>query len=498
MTLFLLLAAVTVALGVSALCSLMEATLLSLTPGNVGELKRRRPAAGAVWERFKADIDKPISVILICNTAAHTIGATVAGASFDSYMKELGHTGGWPVLAFGAVFTVLMLQFTEILPKTLGVRYARTVAGVTARPMDWLVRLMGPILALIKFVNRPFDRGAGGGHGGGTVGVDEIATLAAMARTGQVIDEQQERMIAAASRLGGVRARQVMTPRKDVHLVKITDDFAAVLARLRSTPYTRLPVLGEGGVDDVKGVVHLRDVFNAMSLTPGRLHVADDPAHPDRVKAILPDAPGGTMHVIGAGELDLAELIRPVPFVIETQPLDALLKQFQGGFEQGADGRIESHIAVVVDEYGSTQGIVTLEDVLEELVGDIEDEFDAGERVWRLEPVSDGEPAALNGEAAKGDGEPRPAAVAAEWRADGEVPLREIGDRLDLDGDRVRQAEVGGVVTLGGFVTRELGRWPAPGDAVELCGCEVRVEEVDRGRITRATVVRHRPEAVAA
>ncbi len=465
MTLFLLIAAVCIALGVSALCSLMEATLLSLTPGDVAGMKRRHAKAGAIWEAFKSDVDRPISVILICNTAAHTIGATVAGAEFEKYVTEtFGEgAGGWSVFAFGAVFTVLMLQFTEILPKSLGVRYNTIVATATARPMRWVVRLMRPVLAVVKLLNRPFERKTSEAK---EVGVDEIATLAAMARVGRTITEQQEQVIAAAGRLGTVQARQVMTPRKDVHSLGLGDDFGDVLKRLRSTSYTRLPVYGEGGSDDVRGLVHLRDVFNALALVPGRFHVQDDPATPETIKAILPDAPGGERHVIGAGDLDLQRLLRPVPFIPETKPLSLLLRRFQTHFI-GNDGQpIESHLAIVVDEYGSTQGIVTLEDVLEVLVGNIEDEFDPSDRLWQLEP---------KGELA--------------WAASGQVPLREIVQKLGIDEDRAGDACRGDVVTLGGLVTSRLGRFAEVGDTVDFVGYTIVVDAIGPGgKVERATL----------
>ncbi len=478
MSLIVLLLAVSVALSISAICSLMEATLLSLTPGDVAGLKRRRPVAGEIWEAFKNDVDRPISVILICNTAAHTIGATVAGAEFEKWIEEAtnGQAGGWSVFVFGAVFTVLMLQFTEILPKSLGVRYNTTVAAWTARPMLLIVRVMKPVLAAVKFINKPFDT-AGGHHK--VVGTDEIATLAAMARNTQVINEHQEQMIAAAGRLQEIKARQVMTPRKDMHVLHVDDAFAEVLKTLRNTPYTRLPVLGDG-VDDVRGIVHLRDVFNALSLVPGRLHVASNPDKPDEVTAVLPDLPGGELHVIGSGEIDLASLVRPVPFVPETQNLGMLLGRFQQGFHESDGSRLESHMAIVVDEYGSTQGVITLEDVLEEVVGDIEDEFDAGERVWKLEPMS----CDVDGTMPAGD------KIADLWRADGEVPLREIFQKLLLSSDAMDKAEGGDVTTLGGYVTRELGRWPSVGDTVPLDGVDVTVDAVEKGQVREATLRR--------
>jgi CBS domain containing-hemolysin-like protein len=345
-----------------------------------------------------------------------------------------------------------------------------------------LVKLMKPVLAAVKLINKPFDTGDGHGHGK-KVGVDEIATLAAMARTTKVIDEQQEQMIAAAGRLHDIRVRQVMTPRKDMHTLRIGDSFGDVLKTLRNTPYTRLPVLGDG-IDDIKGIVHLRDVFNALSLVPGRLHVANNPENPEEVQAVLPDLPGGELHVIGSGDLDLSSMVRPVPFVPETQPLGKLLNQFQTGFA-GGDGpggkqeQLESHMAVVVDEYGSTQGVVTLEDVLEEFVGDIEDEFDAGERVWRLEPIS-GDVDLAEGS----NGNVTPTA----WRADGEVPLREICGRLQLPDEALERAEGGDVTTLGGYVTKSLGRWPEVGDKVELSTLQVVVDAVEKGQVKAATL----------
>ena len=464
MTIVLLVAAVLFALFVSALCSLLEAALLSLTPGAVADLKKRRPAVGAIWERFKAEVDKPISVILICNTAAHTIGATVAGAEFEALMREKGHAGGWATFAFGAAFTVLMLQFTEILPKTLGVRYNRLVAQVTGRPLNFLVWAMGPILWATRLINKPFERGEAERHP--SADVDEIATLAAMARGGQSITVQQERMIKTAARLGEARVRQVMTPRKSVHFLRLDADVAETLKTLRETPYTRLPVCGPGGLDQVEGTVHLKDLFNLMALVPGRLAVRPDPETPDAVLAVPEDLPGGAMHVIGTGEVDLRKAVRPVAFVPDSQPLDALLAQFQQG---------QTHLAVVVDEYGATLGVVTLEDVLEELVGDIEDEFDAGQHVWKLEPLPADEAERLTGDAAT------PA-----WRCGGEVPLREVAEHLGVD---LNDLVGGGVVTLGGFVTRELSRFPKAGDTVELPGWELRVETADGGHVREAVLL---------
>ena len=136
----------------SNLCSLMEAAILSLTPSQLAELRQKSPPAGKICQALKKDIDKPIAVILIVNTAAHTIGAAVAGGSLD---KTFGRQYMW---VFSLVFTLLMVQYTEILPKTLGVRFNRKVMQYAARPLQVAVVLFLPLIKLTHLINRPFER----------------------------------------------------------------------------------------------------------------------------------------------------------------------------------------------------------------------------------------------------------------------------------------------------------------------------------------------------
>ena len=138
------------ALLISALCSLMEAALLSLRPSQIASISHRWPHIGTIWRDFKANIERPIAAILILNTAAHTIGASVAGAEFD---RVFGDEWIW---VFSLVFTFLMLQFTEILAKGVGVRYNRQVAVSVTRPLTILIRVMQPVVMFVHGVNRIF------------------------------------------------------------------------------------------------------------------------------------------------------------------------------------------------------------------------------------------------------------------------------------------------------------------------------------------------------
>ncbi|HEV2293669.1 MAG TPA: hemolysin family protein [Tepidisphaeraceae bacterium] len=441
MTLFLV--AVCLALSISALCSLLEATLLSLTPSQVAELSTRRPRAAAIWQEFKKSIEKPIAVILILNTAAHTIGASVAGAEFERLWGEK-----W-LLGFSLLLTYLMLQFTEILPKTLGVTYNRTLAVVIARPLATLVWALSPVLRFIHLVNRPFERKH---RPEGSRAIEEISALASVARTANAIDLQQARLIQAASRLPDMKARQVMTPRLDMVLLTLGQPLAEVLKTVQTSPFTRLP-LCEGDIDHVIGMIHVRDLFNHLKLIPGKLRLTDERDEHGEAIAVIDGLPGSAIHVIGSGDVDLRRIMRQVLFVPESTPVPQLLKQFQ-------ESRI--HMGLVVDEYGSTLGVVTLEDVIEEMVGEIQDEFD----VVPAAPI-----------VARGD----------VYHVSGSLGLHELREQIDLTGVEEEQVD-----TIGGYFQKQLGRLPELGDVVPIGQFDAKVLTIDRRRVGTVEL-RHRP-----
>lgn len=400
---FLFVVAVSVALTISALCSLMEAALLSFSSTQLAELEQRRPASARIWQRFKTNIEKPIAVILILNTTAHTVGASVAGAEFERLWGT-----EW-LIAFSLLLTYLMLQFTEILPKTLGVKYSGFVARVIAHPLDALIRALSPVLWFIHLINKPFE----GRKSGGPRTLEEITALASMAKTAKVLDAQQANLILGASRLPDIRVRQAMTPRPEVAFLRVSDSFAQTLETLRSTGFSRFPLV-EGTEEHVIGMIHARDVLNLFTL---------DGAPPTK-------------------SFDLRRLKHEIPFLPGTATLPQVLRLFQ-------QSRV--HMAVVLDEYGSTEGIVTLEDVLEELVGEIDDEFDLP-----LQPVE---------------------AQGSRVRVKASLGLHELADLLQAD---LADPDV---TTLGGLVMKELGRFPEVGDTVRIGDFEAVVLSMDKQKI---------------
>jgi CBS domain containing-hemolysin-like protein len=240
-----------------------------------------------------------------------------------------------------------------------------------------------------------------------------------------------------------LKVRQIMTPRTKVDFLMLGQPIGEMLQTVQKSAYTRLP-LCDGDIDHVVGLVHMKDLFNHLQLVPGKLRFGEEGT------AIVDGKPGSAVHVIGAGDIDLRKIKREVLFVPEMLTAPKLLRQFQTK---------QIHLAVVVDEYGATQGIVTLEDVLEEIVGEIEDEFDtAGPK----QLVKEGE----------------------AFRVSGQYPLHELLETLVLPGD----LDVGDVDTVGGYVIRQLHRWPRIGDTIEMGNYSVRVTAVQQKRVQQVTI----------
>jgi CBS domain containing-hemolysin-like protein len=194
----------------------------------------------------------------------------------------------------------------------------------------------------------------------------------------------------------------------------------------------------------------MKDLFNHLKLVPGKLKFIDERSPTGELIAIPTGLPGSQVHVIGSGEIDLKQIRRDVLFVPELTPVPKLLRQFQTS---------HVHMAVVVDEYGATRGIVTLEDVIEQIVGDIEDEFDPDAPA---DFVKDGE----------------------NYRVAGNFPLHELREKID-----VPELEEATVDTIGGYVIQKLGRWPRPGDTIDLANYSIRVLTVQQKRVLQVLIM---------
>ncbi|MDO5580389.1 MAG: CNNM domain-containing protein [Planctomycetia bacterium] len=322
-----LIISVLIALAVSGLCSLTEAVLLSLTPGDLAELTRNYPKTGERWTQLKQNIEKPIAVILILNTTAHTIGAAVAGASFSDVF---GNKWIW---LFSLIFTFLMLQYTEILPKTLGVRFNRRLARLFARPLIVLMNVFSPLIKFTYFLNRPFEFRGKKMEQRSTV--DEINLMAAYARRYHQIGVQQEHIILGATKLSLMKVREIMLPFDEVVMLSCEMPLIDAIELAHMDAHTRFPVFKNNDKNNIVGYVNFKEIIGHQRLNP-------------RANAF-------------------AEIIRPITFVDPNSSASDLLRLFMVQHE---------HIAIVRNSDKKCIGLITLEDIVEELVGEIEDEFD--------------------------------------------------------------------------------------------------------------------------
>jgi len=387
--------AITVVLVVSFLCSVFESVLLSINHAQIEALSQRHARAGRLLSGFKRNIDVPIAAILILNTAAHTIGAAVAGASYSSVFSEQ------TLWIFTIVFTIAVLLFTEILPKTLGV----TLAPVLATPVAFGIRMLTFALKPLVLMSEVVSRRLRGGRAVPITSVEEIRLLAALGRNEGIVGTRTADMIVGATLLRKMRVQDVMLPRQKIVYLSATDDRDAVLHKLMDSRFSRFPFSPTDELDDVTGIVLARELMFWLH------------EHPD-------------------GPIDWSAVTTEPLVVPEMQRLDRLLRTFQTG---------RRHMAIVVDEYGDVEGIATLEDVLEEVVGEIEDESDEPERrLWRQPDGS------------------------LQVRAS--TDLRKVCTALGLSWSP--EAEF---TTLGGLIAEQLGRIPAVGDALDWRGFRLQV-----------------------
>ena len=321
----ILVISVSLAIVVSALCSICEAVLYTISASQVEMLKKQGHPSAEHLQNLRSDIEKPITALLTLNTIANTIGASVAGAAAAKLF------GQEHLLLFSGVFTITILIFSEILPKTLGVAYAFKLAPTLTYPLRAMVFSLTPVLWLTRFITKLLPQKVED-----TISSLEIQTIAALSRQSGNIEENEANIISNILDLKDKIVRQVMTPRTVTFSINehiTVGNAMATLTELSS--HSRIPVFNREP-DNVTGVVMRKDILQAAAE--------------------------------GKNKLTLARFKRPVHFVPETAPLHRILVDF---FDR------RQHLFIVVDEYGTMTGVISMEDVLEEIVGrEIVDESD--------------------------------------------------------------------------------------------------------------------------
>lgn len=395
----LLVAGTALALIVSFFCSLMEAALLSITPGQLARLKREKPRLGSAMAGVKDDMDRSITAILTLNTTAHTVGATIAGAEFALMF------GDQTIGLFSGVFTFLMLQYTEVLPKSLGVRFNRVICAWMAFPLSVLTRVMGPVIRLLRLLNRPFESRSDTS----VTSLEEVVALAKHARFVHQITAEQESIITQAAYLSEKVASDIMVPVEQITFLSSHQTLSSALVTAHMDPHTRFPVINNNARDDVQGYINFKELVYRLRTNPS--------------------------------EPTLQGVIRPVRFVQADMPCQQILRAFVDEHE---------HMAIVRDKQDRTIGLITLEDVVEVLLGDLHDEFDHLPKMCHALP--------------KG-----------VWIVGGGVPMSELAERLGIP-------TVSAEGTVSDWVTARLGQSLVVGQKLHVEHLELTVRRIRRSK----------------
>lgn len=394
-----LIAVIGIGLALSFLCSILEAVLLSITHSYVALLQERGERTGALLARMRQNIDEPIAAILTLNTIAHTVSAAVGGALALQVFGD-----AWIAL-FSALLTLAILVFSEILPKTIGATYWKRLAPPAAYVLRVMIVVLKPVLVPLAWFNRLISpRGAKGP----TVSRAEIEILAEIGRREGTLEEEEWQVVTNVMNLSEVRVDEVMTPRTRVVGLDVDEGVEGALRLFTEHGHRRFPVYEET-IDEVIGIITASDILRAR-------HEQND---------------------------ELRSILRPARFVPESKPVEDLIRELR---------RDQVSMAIVIDEYGGTAGIVTLEDLIEEIIGDIRDEHDPDFEGIRREP----------------DG---------SWKISGGTSIYEVNERLDLELPESEHA------TIAGLLIERLGRLGRTGDVVKMRGATFEIIATEGRRI---------------
>jgi putative hemolysin len=329
------------------------------------------------------------------------------------------------------IVTVLLSMFTivfgELVPKTLALAYPERFALTLARPIDLLGRLLGPLVTLLTGITRALTRPFGADVSrAAQITADELKLIVERGGQQGILEAEEEQMINAVIELGERRLHEVMVPRTDIVALPASSTLDEAVERIVEEGHSRVPVYEES-IDEVVGILYAKDLLPFLKTSSG---------------------PRPTVRSI----------MRAPLFAPESMSIDDLLHDFQ---------RKKVHIAIVLDEYGGTAGLVSIEDLLEEIVGEIQDEYDVEEPM--IVRLSDD-----------------------EVRIDGRVAVDELADLFDMAIELEDEDEYD---TIGGLVFHRIGRVPLPGDVIDVDGLQITVETTDGRRVGKVLAVRQRRDA---
>jgi CBS domain containing-hemolysin-like protein len=404
-----------IALG--GLFAAIDAAVSTVSIARVEELVRDERPGAARLARILLERPRYINLVVLLRIACE-VSATVMLVAY--IYDDLGLT--WGLVAAAGIMTVVNFVVMGVGPRTLGRQNAYSIALVCALPLQFISLLLTPISRLLILLGNALTPGRGFRNGPFASEI-ELREVVDLAQQRGVVADDERRMIQSVFELGDTPAREVMVPRTEMVWIESGKTAGQATSLAVRSGHSRIPVIGDN-VDDIVGVVYLKDLVR-------RTYYSNNAGRDTKV----------------------IEVMRPAVFIPDSKPLDDLLREMQ---------RDRIHMALLVDEYGATAGLVTIEDVLEEIVGEIADEYDTDE----VAPVED-----------LGDN---------TFRVSARLPIEDVGELYDIEFDEDLEVD-----TVGGLLALELGRVPLPGAEVVSNGLRLRAEggPDHRGRMRVGTVL---------
>jgi CBS domain containing-hemolysin-like protein len=404
-----------IALG--GLFAAIDAAVSTVSIARVEELVRDERPGAARLARILLERPRYINLVVLLRIACE-VSATVMLVAY--IYDDLGLT--WGLVAAAGIMTVINFVVMGVGPRTLGRQNAYSIALICALPLQFISLLLTPISRLLILLGNALTPGRGFRNGPFASEI-ELREVVDLAQQRGVVADDERRMIQSVFELGDTPAREVMVPRTEMVWIESGKTAGQATSLAVRSGHSRIPVIGEN-VDDIVGVVYLKDLVR-------RTYYSNNAGRDTKV----------------------IEVMRPAVFIPDSKPLDDLLREMQ---------RDRIHMALLVDEYGATAGLVTIEDVLEEIVGEIADEYDTDE----VAPVED-----------LGDN---------TFRVSARLPIEDVGELYDIEFDEDLEVD-----TVGGLLALELGRVPLPGAEVVSNGLRLRAEggPDHRGRMRVGTVL---------
>ena len=404
----------------------IDAAISTVSMARVQELVRDERPGAVRLAKVMTDRPRYINLVVLLRIVCE-ISATVLLAQF--FYRAVSRE--WGLFIAAVVMVVISFVVIGVGPRTLGRQNAYSIALVSALPLQVISVLLAPISRILVVLGNMLTPGRGFRNGPFASEI-ELREVVDLAQQRGVVAADERRMIQSVFELGDTPAREVMVPRTEMIWIesdKSADQATSVAVR---SGHSRIPVIGEN-VDDVVGVVYLKDCVQQAYYSSA-----------------------------GGRDTAVAEVMRPAVFVPDSKPLDALLREMQ---------RDRNHMTLLVDEYGAIAGLVTIEDVLEEIVGEIADEYDAAE-VAPVEELGDN-----------------------QFRVSARLPIEDVGELYDVEFEEDLDVD-----TVGGLLALELGRVPLPGSEVVSHGLLLHAEggPDHRGRVRIGTVLLSRAEVVGA